>query len=341
MRSGFLAFAFLFSVPVYGDFQYQSTVQMTGGALMQMTRFVPGAGKAREPQVTTVAVKGNRLVRKGSIQTEIIDLEKRTITNVHPDKRTYSVMTFDQMKQMLNDMNAKVQEQKQQQPAAPDMSIDANIEKTGQTRTIQGYDTKEAVLTMSMSMTDPRTGQSGAMNMKMDMWVAPDVPGYPEVRDFYRRMAKELDWSPGGFAMLNRPDIARAVAKMMSQGGMIDGTPIEEILKIQPVAAANGTPAATPASQPQQNTATPSASTAIAGALSGRLGGLGGLGRKKSQSATGTTQDQAAAPGDASLIEMTISNTNFSSQPVDPSLFEIPAGFSEVPAYTGQNQGGR
>jgi hypothetical protein len=251
------------------------------------------------------------------------------------------------MKQAMEDAAAKAQSAKQ--PGSPDLSIDANIQQTGQTRNIEGYDTKEAILTMSMTMTDPRTAQSGAMAIKMDMWVAPEVAGYSEVREFYKRMAKELDWMPGGMALLNRPDMARAISKMMTQGGALEGTPIQEIVSMRPQAPPGNAPAApgnadaapgssatsAPApSQPAttQNNSQQNPSAAIASALSGRFGGLGGFGRKKqSQASQDAARAAATSSGDGTLIEMTMENSAFSAAPVNSALFEIPAGFREVP----------
>ena len=327
-------FALALSVPLHADFQYQSTARITGGAMLQMLRFVPGAGKVREPQTSTVAVQGNRMVHKGPQQTSIIDLDKRTITSINNEKKTYSVMTFDQMKQAMEDAAAKAQTAKQ--PGSPDLSIDANIQQTGQTRNIEGYDTKEAILTMSMTMTDPRTAQSGAMAVKMDMWIAPEVAGYSEVREFYKRMAKELDWMPGGMALLNRPDMARAISKMMAQGGALEGTPIQEIVSMRPAAAPGSSDTGAPApaqTATTQNNSQQNPSAAIASALSGRFGGLGGFGRKKQSqpSQDAAPAAPAASSGDASLIEMTMENSAFSAAPVDSALFEVPAGFREVP----------
>src|SRR5579883_210784 len=273
------------------------------------------------------------MVHKSPLETQIIDINKRTITTINTEKRTYSVMTFDQMKQAMEDASSKLQNSKQ--PGSPDVSIDANIQQTGQTRNIDGYDTREAILTMSMTMTDPRTAQTGAMSLKMDMWIAPEVAGYSEIRDFYKRMAKELDWMPGGMALLNRPDMARAISKMMAQGGAVDGTPIQEVMSIRPAAtpgSPNAAPQQTGAQSTTQNNSQQNPSAAIASALSGRFGGLGGFGRKK-QSAP--AQDAAPAPspsssGDSSLIEMTMENSSFSAAPVSSTLFEIPAGFREV-----------
>ena len=34
------------------------------------------------------------------------------------------------------------------------------------------------------------------MTMTSDMWLAPAVTGYEELKDFYKRMAQEINWMP-------------------------------------------------------------------------------------------------------------------------------------------------
>jgi hypothetical protein len=117
---------------------------------------------------------------------------------------------------------------------------------------------------------------------------------------------------------------------MMAQGGAVDGTPVEEVMSMRPVAG-NGDTAVAPPPQATQNTSPQTPASAIGGALAGRLGGFGGLGRKKPAPSAQDTSAPAPAPQDNSLIEMTMDNSNFSTAPVNPALFEIPAGFREVP----------
>ena len=72
----------------------------------------------------------------------------------------------------------------------------------------------------------------------------------------------------------------------------------------------------------------------------GGLGGFGGMRKKKAEQETPPPQappptqaaPQAAPTGNASgvLIEMTTELTSLSSGPVDPSKFEVPAGFKKV-----------
>ena len=333
----------------YGDFQYQSTSRMTGGSLLQMMRFVPGTGALKEPQVSTIAVKGNQMVHRGKHQAEIIDLDKRTITRIDFDKKTYAEITFEQMKQALQQMSAQMQDAQKQKPADAsnvDVNFNIDVKDLGQNRNIAGYDTHGVMLTFAMNATDTQSAASGAMKVNSEMWVAKDVAGYSEMRDFYKRMAQELDWAPTGMgAMFNRPDLARAMAKMMAEGGKMEGTPVEQVMKF--VVEGTGNPQASQgqpgqAQPPQQQAAPPrpSVSDALGGALGGKLG-LGGFGRKKKQEtpASADNSAQQANPDNqaanqtttsGSLMEMTIDNTGFSTSGVDTSLFTVPAGFKKV-----------
>jgi hypothetical protein len=314
------------------DFQYQSTSRVTGGALIQMMRFVPGGGALKEPQVSTVAVQGNRMVRRSKRQAEIIDLDKRTIATVDFEKRTYTEITFDQMKQRLEQTAQQVQAARTQQetPQNVNVNFDADVKSTGQTKTVNGLEAQQVIVTMSMGATDAQSGQSGTMNMTSEMWIAKDIPGAGELRDFQRRLAKELDWAPSGLGnMMNRPDVNRALGKVMAEGGKMDGTPVQQVIRIGGVA---GTPSGQQA-QPQAQPAAAHSSVgdAVGAALGSKLGGFGGFGRKKHDTGTDTpasTPQTSAPQAGGSLIEMNVDSTGFSTNAVDASLFEIPAGFT-------------
>jgi hypothetical protein len=308
-----------------------------------MMRFVPGGGALKEPQISTVAVQGNRMVRKSKRDGEIIDLDKRTITTINFEKRTYTEVTFEQMKQGLEQASASAsqQQQQQQQPAGQkvNLDVDADIKNTGQTKTINGMEAHQVIMTMSMGATDPQSGQAGAMKMNSEMWLVKEIQGAGEMREFYMRMAKELDWAPTGMGgMMNRPDISRALAKMTAEGEKMDGTPVQQVIRMS--MSASGAPGdpQTPQQTSQQGQAAParpSLGDALGGALGGKLGGLGGFGRKKKQETP--ANDTAAADGQASgqqatgsLMEMTTESTGFSTSGVDPSLFAVPADFKKV-----------
>src|SRR6266849_5458648 len=92
------------------EFTYQQTSQMTGGALFDMLKMAgPFAKQAREPNVSTVIVKGNRMATVRKDQVTIIDLDKESITEIDTAKKQYSVVTFAQMKEAMEKMLAQAQ----------------------------------------------------------------------------------------------------------------------------------------------------------------------------------------------------------------------------------------
>ena len=111
-------------------------------------------------------------------------------------------MTFEQMRQQFEQavQQAKAQQAKQQQPAnstqqKPDnvqVSFKVNVRNTGASRQVSGVDANEAILTMQMIGADATNGQKGAFAITNDMWMAPEIPGYDELREFQKRLAVKM-----------------------------------------------------------------------------------------------------------------------------------------------------
>ncbi len=308
------------------DFSYQETTTITGGAMVGMLKFAgvfsKSARQAREPIQSTIAVKGDRMVHRGSNTIQIIDLGNQTITSIDLQKKTYTVMTFEQMKQSLEEMSKKMGENKDK----GEISFKVSANATGKAKQVSGLDSKEMVLTMTMQGTDKETGKTGSMVVIADEWIAPKVPGFDEVRGFYRRMAEKLYWTPGGNFLSARPDMAQGMAEVYKETAKLDGMPVFSTISMgpegmQPVDRSDKT------AQPAQESKGPSAKSVIGGALGGRFG----LGHKK-EPAPEPQQSAEAGGGTAPgvLIEMTTEMTNFSSNAVDASQFEIPSGLKKV-----------
>jgi hypothetical protein len=86
-------------------------------------------------------------------------------------------------------------------------------------------------------MTMEMDGKSG-MTMTSDMWVAPKIAGYDEVRDFHRRMALKVNWAPGGgMPMMGRPEMAKGMAEIAKESAKMDGVPVLHVMKIGGMAA--------------------------------------------------------------------------------------------------------
>ena len=107
---------------LFADFQYDEMTQVTGGSIVSMAKFASHFSKdARsitDPINSTILVKGNRMARMPR-STEIIDLDNETITQIYPDKKTYTVVTFQEMKQAMEEAMKKAQQQRHREPPPP------------------------------------------------------------------------------------------------------------------------------------------------------------------------------------------------------------------------------
>lgn len=347
----FLALAALGTSCLWADFSYEQTSRMTGGMMAGVMKFAGAFSKqAREPIRNNVLLKGSRMVTLDARNGHIIDLDKETITEIDFQHRTYSVITFAQMAEALQQLEAKMKSEKGTEQA--DLSVKASVKDTGQSKAISGVNAREMILTLEMEGTDKKTGQRGTfMVMTADMWMGQPA-GYNEIRAFYERMAQKLNWTPGsGMFAQGRSEIMRGMADLQKEAAKLDGVPVYQVTKFS--MKAEGLPEAQQQQPPEQPRAQqpqaeppekPSAGGAL-GRLGGRLGGLGGLARRRKAEPEAQPQPQTAPPPQAapeaaaapppgavsgSLMEMTTEMTGFSSAAVDPAKFEVPAGFKQV-----------
>jgi hypothetical protein len=348
---------------LYADFSYEQTTKITGGAMVGMMKFAGAfskdARKAMDPIKSTTSIKGNRMVHRTADSASIIDLDKETITQVNYAKKTYSVATFAQIKQAMDEMTQKAREQKattEQKGTSGeqvDMHFDVKVNDTGQSKVINGNNAHEMIMTITMQGADQKSGAKGGIDMTTDMWIAPQVAGYQEVRDFYRRMSEKLEWTPGANPiMMSRPDMARAMAQLYKEGAKLDGMPVYETIKMggkmEGTADSSGSQSQSQTQSQSQSQASRDSApppTSVTGALGAALGGrLGGFGRHKKQAPAdsdtntpppsndnnGSNSANGPTSASASLIEMTTEVLSYSSGPADASGFEIPSGFSQV-----------
>ena len=62
------------------------------------------------------------------------------------------------------------------------------------------------------------------------MWIAPGIPGYQEVRDFYKRMAEKINWTPGGNMFMQNPQVSQGMAEVYKEASKVDGVPVQQTI---------------------------------------------------------------------------------------------------------------
>jgi hypothetical protein len=249
-----------------------------------------GGKSAREGLTSTVAVKGDRKATLSEASGQIVDLMEEKVYDLDIKKKNYRVTTFAELRKRMEEARKKTAEnaaKEQDRQPEPDknqkqMEIDFNVRNTGEKKAINGFDTHQVVMTVTVREKGKKLEESGGMVLTSDMWLAPKIAAMKEVAEFDARYAKALygsmlaGVSPEqiGMALAMYPAMKDAIAKMNVEGGKIDGTAILTTTTTESVKSA--AQLAEEAKGQDDNTA-----ASPAGGLSGALGGFAKKAMKK------------------------------------------------------------
>jgi hypothetical protein len=339
--AGTLATVLIFSLstPCFADFQYTESSKITGGAAAGAMKFAgvfsKNARQATQGTVSTISFKDGKMRRDDSLgMGEIIDLEARQITRIDINKKTYSVMTFDEMRAQMEearkkaaDQQAKHNKDQGQVKIIPKVKITPGTD----TKKLLDYTAKETKVRVDMEMQsdDPKAqGQSANMWVDSDSWIAP-VKGYDEVKRFYMRMAKELDWLPGA-ALGANAQIAPAMVEYRKSAAALNGMPLLSMVSVGMAGQPGQTNTPQASDDQKQSSSNP---------LTKGLGGIFGKKKKKDDAAqddSSSSSNAAPAGTPGSLMDTTLEVTSISTAIVDASLFKIPEGYKQVQPKSAQ-----
>jgi hypothetical protein len=351
------------------DFKYTETSQVTGGALIGMAKFASvfarGDAKKQEqqalqPTTTTHYLKGNRLrTDRPDGTAQIIDLDGRRIIAIDLNKKTYAVASFDDIKNAVEQVQQRMQQQMQPNPQQEQQIKDTQVKITptfritagAGSRVILNQPTNETKVQMDLAMQATGTGpnppppgqpNSATYSVNMDTYVAPGVGGYQEFAQFYRHMAEEVNWMklPAMNVQID-PRVSQGMSEMQQNSDALKGFPLLSYVSMTIAATANGQSQPVTQNQPPSNPPPSQSSTSsddtIATTPSGAvLKGLGGFFGRKKQDNSSAPSNQADAPppnpnsNPNALIEITTQVTSFSDSSLDAGLFEVPAGYTQV-----------
>lgn len=334
----------VFTFPLLADFSYQQTSRITGGSMTRMMKMIPGGGKALEPQTTTHLLQGNRMATVGANSIDIIDVDRQVMTHIDLEKKTYSTITFAEFRQAMDAMLRKMgQGQKEGQP---EMQFRVDVKDTGESRTIDGMNTKLMKMLLATDIKDQKSGQTVTMNMDMDMWMAKDIPGYDDVRKFQMKYAEAIGITPEMMRVsrmaVGQPGMSEGMARLAKEASKLQGVPLVQITRMMGLGGMGGPGGNAPEAQmPTGKDVGDAAATSAVSSALGRMGGLGGrlggFGRKKKEEpkeepkpATPPPPAASGQPQQSVFMEMTSEMSGFSTAPVDASKFSVPAGFKEV-----------
>jgi hypothetical protein len=308
----------------------QKTHVEFAGMLGRMVNIFGGKA-AREGVTSSVAVKGDRKATMNEATGQIVDLGEEKVYDLDLKKKSYKVTTFAELRRRMEEAQKRAEEnaRKEQGKSAPppqnekQMEIDVDIKNTGETKTINGFSTRQTIMTITMREKGKTLEQSGGMVTTTDMWLAPKIAAMKDIADFDMRYAQKLY---GGMmagvsaeqmaaAMAMYPMMRQALGRMNVEGGKLAGTPILTTMTMDAVKSEEEM-AQTQAKQSEDSK--PSAGGGVGGLL-------GGLARKAAaRKAEGDDTAKSRATFMTSTTEVLKVATEVSAGDVS-----IPAGFKE------------
>jgi hypothetical protein len=252
--------AFLAVISLHADVKTEERIKFELGGMLGKMVNIFGGKDAREGTVTTVAVKGPRMSTMTNDGGQIVDLSEENVYQLDSKKKNYRVMTFAQIRQQMEEAKAKAEkamreEQAKQKDAPPPppaqkpedvMEIDFDVKKTGQTRSINGFNTNQVLVTVTVREKGKTLDQNGGLQITTDMWLAPAIPAMKEIADFHMQYAQKLfgpmiaGASPQDMAAATAlyPMLKPAMERMNEEQAKVQGTSILTTVKVEAVKSA-------------------------------------------------------------------------------------------------------
>ena len=319
---------------LHADVKTEERMKFELGGMLGKVVNVFGGKDAREGTMTTVALKGSRKSTLSDTTGQIIDLAEEKIYDLDVKRKTYRVMTFAELRQRMEEAKAKAEkaarEEQAKQKADPppanrpedSVEIDFDVKSTGQKRAINGFDTSQVVVTVTVREKGKTLEQNGGLAITTDMWMAPRMPAMKELMDFEMQFAQKLygpmiaGASPQDMAsvMAIYPMLKPALEKMNAEQSKVEGTAILTTVKVEAVKSAEQI------AQEQKQTDESSKPN-----LTGGVGGLlGGLARRAAQKKV-----DGDGPQPRAMVMTTTSELLKVANAVSDADVAVPAGFKQ------------
>jgi hypothetical protein len=191
----------LTAAPAHAEVKKEERNQVSfAGVLGRVFNLFGGKG-AKEGIVSTVAVSGDRkMTTSGDNNAQIVDLREEKIYDLDMRRKTYKVTTFEELRKQMREAEARARESASkesgsEQPSKNDgkeMEVDFDVKNTGQTKSINGFDTRQVIATITVREKGKKIGESGGIIMTVDTWLSKSAPSLKEVADFERRYWEKL-----------------------------------------------------------------------------------------------------------------------------------------------------
>jgi len=282
----------------------------------------------------------------------IVRLDAEVIDEIDVANKQYSEMTFQQMRDATAKalQDAQSQPARQQQEAPSGAPVDdskcqwspprAELKQSGEHASVAGADTSRATITVTTTCTAPTKGTSCDFVFVMDEWLAADVPGTAETREFWRNYAKKLNLTgefngmQGGASQQVFDRYKSGWGEAAKQAASLKGFPLKTITAMQfggpqckdDSSAGNSSAGSSNSGDSSSASSVPTSPSAAIG--SAALGLFSKMHKKDdSQQAAPAAP---VAPGMVQMFQMTTETVAIRTDSIPGGSFEVPAGFKRV-----------
>jgi hypothetical protein len=285
---------------------------------------------AREGATSTTIIKGNRKLTRTGDSGEIIDLGEEKVYMVDFARRAYTVKTFADLRREFEEQRERARKEAEKQEKSgkaeknegPEYEVEFDVKSTGAKETINGFNTHEEVMTVTVHEKGKKLEQSGGWVLTSDMWVGPRVPAMREIVDFDLKFMQKVygsamaDMRQVAMAMAATPAFGKAMKVMADKGKTLDGTAIRTNMKFETVAGTD------PATQQQSAQSESNRPTSVSGAI------VGGLFNKMKERREQKKTEAGGSPNRSELFTSTVELTRATSSASADDV-AIPSGFKQ------------
>jgi hypothetical protein len=299
--------------------QQKTQVRFEGMLGRMMNLF--GGKAAKDGVVQTVVVQGDRKATLSGDAAEIVDLAEEKVYRLNLKDKSYTVKTFAEIRRELEEAARQAEEDARKSEGRdknqPEMQVDFDVKDTGQRKTVNGFDCREVVTTITVHEKGKSLEQAGGIVMTANSWLAAKVPGAREIVDFDLRYARKMAQGVNAQQMMQAfamyPGMKDAMEKFQREQVNMEGTAVQTTLVL-----------ASAASPEQAQAAGRDEGSRGGGGVVGGL--MGRFGRKKADPNKDAKEGTApATPGRTTIMT---SNTEMLSAgtTVNPADLQVPAG---------------
>ena len=211
----------LAAAPAHADVKKEERNQVSFAGMLGRMVNLFGGKSAREGVVSTVAVSGDRKMTTIRRQHGP-DHRPEGREDLRPRRAPQDIQGDDVRRDSPADARGRSQgprgrrtesrESKDEPPAKNDgkeLEVDFDVKNTGQTKAINGFDTRQVIATVTVREKGKKIEESGGIVMTVDTWLSKSAPSLKEIADFDRRYYEKL---AGPISAVDAQQMATAMA---------------------------------------------------------------------------------------------------------------------------------